>query len=300
MRGCRALTAVLLAITTGCTAATPPASATAPAARAQPEADAWAEVRSALPAVPLIVPTWLPASLDRTRVEVRGIGHGPDPADPVYRVAYVAPGGATLLFALGPASDVAGSAIGTRVRNSPAVLSFATSLWSDPTKPAPRQVRWQEDRYVLRIETTQFTGEDLLHIAWSLDRSGAPAPMNPYTRVKPGVCAASSTAPEETVKRLVSFVGTGDRDAVMDCFSLELLGAQPGYGAWADLPRASDLNLRPAAPLAGRVVVGAGWSFASDPGGAWGRQASAFFTLGLEDGRWRVYETGSAAYASPP
>ena len=86
----------------------------------------------------------------------------------------------------------------------------------------------------------------------------------------------------------------------MDCFSLELLGAQPGYGEWADLPRASNIDVRSTAPLGGRVVIGAGWSFASDPGGAWGAQAFQFFTLGLEDGSWRVYETGTTAYAPPP
>jgi hypothetical protein len=228
------------------------------------------------------------------------MGHGPNPADPIYRVAYVAPSGGTVLFALGPASDVPGSAIGTRVRNSPAVLSFSSSLWSEPAKPAPRQIRWAEDRYVLSIGSANFSGEDLLHIAWSLDQTGVPAPKNPYTRVKPGVCAVRGAAPDDTVKHLLSFVGGADPDAVMDCFSLELLGAQPGYRGWADLPRASDVDLRSTAPLAGRVVIGAGWSFASDPGGAWGPQAFQFFTLGLEDGSWRVYETGTAAYAPPP
>ena len=281
-------------------ASTPAPSATTPPPVPQPEAGAWASVRSSLPAVPLIVPTWLPPSLDRTRVEVRGIGHGPNPADPVYRVAYVSSSGATVLFALGPASDITGSAIGTRVRNSPAVLSFATNLLSDPTKPGPRQVRWQENRYVLRIESAEFTGEDLLHIAWSLDRAGAPPPKYSYVRAKPGVCAAPNAAAEETVRRLLGFVGTGDRDALMDCFSLELLGDQPAYGNWVDLPRIGDVTLRQPAALAGRIVVGAGWSFASDPGGAWGRQASLFFTLGLEDGSWRVYETGTGAYAPPP
>src|SRR5439155_7527883 len=189
MRAYWALAATLVVIS-ACAPAAPAPSATTPAPRQQPEAEAWAEVRSNLLAAPLIIPTWLPASLDRARVEVRGIGHGPDPADPVYRLAYVAPAGGTVLFALGPASDIPGSALGTRVRNSPAVLSFPSSLWSQPTKPAPHRIRWQEDRYVLSIESADFTGEDLLHIAWSLDHTGAPAPKKPYTRVKPGVCAA--------------------------------------------------------------------------------------------------------------
>lgn len=258
-------------------------------------------MRSSLPAVPIIVPTWLPPSVDRTRVEVRGVGYGPQgPSDPTYRLAYVAPSGATILFALGPESDIPGSGIGTRVRNSPAVLSFATILFSEPAKPAPRRVRWQEGKYVLRIESDRFSGEDLLHIAWSLDRTGAPAPTNPYTRVKPGICAAHGAAPEETVRRLLAFVGGGDRDAVMDCFSLELLGDYPGYGGWAGLPRAGDVKLQPSQQLAGRFVVGVSWVFASDPGGAWGQQAHHFFTLGLADESWRVYETATAAIARLP
>lgn len=262
------------------------------------EAQAWAEVRSSLLAVPIILPTWLPPSVDRTRVEIRELVR--DPADPRYAIAYVAPSGATILIALGPAPDIAGSGYGMRVRNSGAVLSFPTSLWSDLSTPALRRVRWVEGRYVLRIESERFTGEDLLHVAWSLDRTGAPASKNPYTRVKPGTCAARGAAPEETVQRLLSLVGAGDRDAVLDCFSLELLGDYPGYGGWADLPRASDVKMQPPSELGGRFVVSAGWTFASDPGGAWGQQAHQFFTLGLEDGSWRVYETGTAAYAPPP
>jgi hypothetical protein len=35
-------------------------------------------------------------------------------------------------------------------------------------------------------------------------------------------------------------------------------------------------------------------------GGPWGQQAHHFFTLGLEDGSWRVYETATAAFRPPP
>jgi hypothetical protein len=262
------------------------------------EAQAWAEVRASLPAVPIIVPTWLPPSLDRTRVELRQLVA--DQADPRYGIAYVAPDGAAVVVALGPASDVAGSGVGTRVRNSLAVLSFDSSLWSEPNKPAPRRVRWQEGRYVVRIDSERFTGEDLLHVAWSLDRSGAPAPKNPHTRMKPGVCAARGAAPEETLRRLIGLIGAGDRDAMLDCFSLELLGDCPGYPSWADLPRASELKLQPTQETGGRPVIGASWQFARDPGGAWNQQAHYFFLLGLEDGSWRVYETATAWYASLP
>lgn len=292
---------VWLMLVASCAGADPPATATVPPALGLAEAEAWAKVRSSHPGVPLIVPTWLPPSIDRTRVEVRGMGFGPAGAsDPLYRVAYVASTGATILFALGPESDIPGSGIGTRVRNSPAVLSFETILFSEPTKPASRRVRWQEGKYVLRIESDRFTGEDLLHIAWSLDRTGAPAPKNPYSRVKPGVCAKESATPEDTVRLLFMFVGGRDRDSVMDCFSLELLGVYPEYGAWSDLPRASDVKLSPPSAIAGRFVVGVTWLFASDPGGAWSQRPHHFFTLGQEEGRWRVYETATAAIGPPP
>ena len=254
-------------------------------------------VHSSLPTVPIVLPTWLPPSVDRTRVEVRGIGNGPTgpAADPHYTVAYVAPSGKAIIIGLGQESDTGISKIGTRVRNSPAVLSFGPTDSSGPWK----RIRWRENGYDFRIDS-DFSGDDLLHVAWSLDRAGAPAPKNLYTRVKPGVCAANGAAPEETVRRLLAFVGAGDRDSVLDCFSLELLGDYPGYGGWSDLPRASDVKMQAPSALGGRFVIGAGWTFASDPGGAWGQQAHQFFTVGLEDGSWRVYETGTAAYAPPP
>jgi hypothetical protein len=290
-----------LLLVASCAGADPPATATVPPALGLAEADAWSKVRSSHPEVPLIIPTWLPPSIDRTRVEVRGLGFGPaGAADPVYAVAYLASSGATILFGLGSAADIPGSGYGTRVRNSHAVLSFETILFSEPNKPASRRVRWQEGNYVLRIESDRFTGDDLLHIAWSLDRGGAPAPKNPYTRVKPGVCAVRGAGPEETVRRLIGFVGGADRDAVLDCFSLELLGDYPGYGEWAQLPRASDLKMQPSSETGGRSVVPAAWTYASDPGGAWGRQAFQVFILGLEDGAWRVYETATAWFNSLP
>jgi hypothetical protein len=102
------------------------------------------------------------------------------------------------------------------------------------------------------------------------------------------------------VRRLLGFVGGGDRDAVLDCFSLELLGDLPGYGEWANLPRASDFKPSPPSAIAGRFVIGASWLFARDPGGAWSPQPHHFFTLGLEDGSWRVYETATASIGLPP
>jgi len=294
---------VSLALVVSCARADPPASTTTPAPLQQAEAAAWATVRATHPGVPLIVPTWLPPSIDRTRVEVRGIGFGPGgSSDPLYSVAYVASSGATILFALGPISDTAtgDSAIGTRVRNSGAALIYVGGWPATSGAVVTRRVRWQEGNHVLRIESDRFAGEDLLHAAWSLDPTGAPAPKNPYSRVKPGVCAIGGAPPEDTVRLLLSFVGGRDRHSVLDCFSLELLGEYPGYGAWADLPTASNVVLRLPSGVGGRVVIGASWSFASDPGGAWGRQAFQFFTLGLENGAWRVYETATAAIGPPP
>ena len=257
----------------------------------------WAKVRAALPTAPIISPTWLPAAVDRARVQLRGIGHGPTgaAADPRYTVAYVAPSGASIIIALGQETDIGVSKIGTRVRNSSAVLSFGSSSSTGPFK----RIRWRENGYDLRIDT-DFSGDDLLHVAWSLDRAGAPASKNPYTRVKPGVCAARDAAPDETLRRLFGFIGFSDRDAVLDCFSLELLGEYPGYSEWADLPRASAVMLQPAETTGGRFVIGVRWQFASDPGGAWSQQPHLFFLLGLEDGSWRVYEAATAWYASPP
>jgi hypothetical protein len=286
-----------VALVAACTRVDLPVSATTPPPAAVDEDRAWAMVRSTLPGVPILLPTWLPASIHRDRVEVR-MGHCPS-GDPLYTLTYRAPDGAGIAFALGPATDIPGSGIGTRVRNSPAVLSFPSSL-SDPAQRAPRQIRWQEGRHVLRIETDRFTGEDLLHIAWSLDRTGEPAPKNPYTRVKPGVCAARGASPEDTVRRLLALVGSGDRDAVADCSSLELLGEDPGYSDWADLPRASGIVLHAPRQIAGRVAIGADWTFVSDPGGAWGRRAFQIFVLGQEDGAWRVYETATALGLPPP
>jgi hypothetical protein len=263
----------------------------------EPEAAVWAKVRAELPTVPIIHPTWLPQAVDRTRVQLRGIGYGPTgpAADPRYTVAYLAPSGASIIIALGQETDIGGSKIGTRVRNSSAVLSFGSSSSTGPFK----RIRWRENGYDLRIDT-DFSGDDLLHVAWSLDRAGAPAPKNPYVRVKPGVCAARGAAPEETIRRLIGFIGSGDRDAVLDCFSLELLGDEPGYYGWADLPRASDPKLEPSRESGGRVVIGAGWLFATNPGLAWTQQAHQFFVLGLEDGSWRVYETATAWYSTLP
>ena len=225
---------VAVVLVAACATSSPLASPVAtgtPTARPRvlSEAQAWAEVRSSLPGVPIILPTWLPISVDRSSVELRRLVI--DPSSPEYVVAYRAPDGAELSLGLGPAPDVRSgdSAIGTRVRNSGAALIYVGGWPATSGAVVARKVRWVEGNYVLRIESERFSGDDLLHVAWSLDRTGAPALKNHYTRVKPGVCAAQGAAPEETVRRLISFVGSGNRDAVMDCFALELLGEYPGW-----------------------------------------------------------------------
>jgi len=49
-----------------------------------------------------------------------------------------------------------------------------------------------------------------------------------------------------------------------------------------------------------RYVQGT-WTFTHVPA-LWtqGSRASQFFQLGIEGGRWRIFEFGSAAYGSPP
>jgi hypothetical protein len=50
----------------------------------------------------------------------------------------------------------------------------------------------------------------------------------------------------------------------------------------------------------GRTVVGATWTFASDPGGPFNLHQSMFFTLGQEAGVWRIQEGGTGAIGPPP
>lgn len=61
-------------------------------------------------------------------------------------------------------------------------------------------------------------------MAWYLDETSAPAPKFVYTRAKPGACAG--TSPEVTVRRLIGLMGAHDRDAVLDCFSLEVTSSK--------------------------------------------------------------------------
>lgn len=301
--------AVALAFT-ACTApvATPTASR-APVLTASPtvsrmtEAQAWSIVRGVLPPVlPVALPTWLPPTVDRTAVELRDLHY--DSRDQRYAVVYRDGTNGTIVIGLGPVDGpVTGdSAIGTRVRGVPATISYPSSLAADPTKPARRRIRWQEGPSVLYIESLTTSATDLLHIAWFLDPKGEPPPKLGFQRTKEGACAKRAGSAEVTVRTLLSLFGTHDRSAAIDCFAGALLGETGplGYGLWADLPAASDVRIVSVRPFAGRSVVHAMWTFASEPGGAWNRQATHFFTVGAENDRQRVYDTGTAALADLP
>jgi hypothetical protein len=256
------------------------------------EGDAWAQIRARLPrGTPVAAPTWLPAALDRERVVIGDVGA--DPKDPRYVVTYSGGGRAVELGMGAGGPPDGGSGLGTRVRRSAATLTFPTSLYADPLTPATRVVKWQEAGRVLWISSSTFSGGDLLRIAWELDLGSAPAAR--YRRVKDGVCASTST-PEDTIDKLMSLVGSGDADAVLDCFALDV-----GFANWATEPTTTDRTRRALGEVGGRVYVQAAWTFTSAPA-FWtqGSKASQFFQLGLEGGRWRVFEVGSAAYGSPP
>lgn len=264
------------------------------------EAEVWAEARASLPpGTPVAVPTWLPATLDREHVQLRDLRA--DPADPRYVVAYL-DGKKEIVFALGQMPEIAGSGYGMRVRGVPATLTFPTSLWDDRTTPAMRRVRWSERGRVLSISSDTFSGDDLLHVAWSLDTAGQPAPANAYTRLDAGACAKAGGAPEDTVRALLTLTGGHQRDAVLDCFANEYIGeASAGVGTmWGDLPAATLNDIRQVSITGGRPVIQATWAFASDPGGAWGTRPTRFFDLGLEAGRWRIHAINSAPVMPPP
>ena len=281
----------------------PGPTASATTAPSQNEGQVWSRIRAALPNVPTPVPTWLPSSIDRSKVDLRMLVT--DPADPRYEVVYFGVGEAQILIALGPYPrqvQSGWSGVGTEVRGVGAGLFFSGVLWNDRTAVAPRVVRWEEGPHVLRIESDRFTGDDLLHVAWYLDQSGKPAPAHAYVRRKVGSCAKQDGAPEDTVLGLLALTGRGDRDAVLDCFVMDTIGASgpSTVGNWAGLPTTNSVKLDSTEEISGRVQVTVTWSFAVDPGGAWGPTASRAFMLGPEDGRWRIYDLASMGYGHNP
>ncbi len=276
------------------------ASPSASPPRVITEAEAWEFLRGALPAgTPLAVPTWLPSTIDRDHVEVSGVAGGS--SDPRFVLTYRAASG-TIVLRLGPADDVIGSGYGTRVRGQPATLTFASSLFTDPHTPAPRRVLWHEGAHTLSISSETFTGDDLLHIAWSLDPSGAPAPRYAFTRAAEGACAKPGASAADTVRAFVGLFGSGRGDAVLDCLTDGYVGsAGPALGQlYASLPAATLDQVTAAGTVGGRQVVRASWTFASDPGGAWGPRPTRFFSLALGAGRWRISDQATAPLGPPP
>jgi hypothetical protein len=237
------------------------------------------------------MPTWLPATLDRDRVAIGELSG--EAADPRYVITYVGAGRSIQLGMGGSGPPEGQSGLGTRVRRSAAVLSFPPSLFADPSMPATRVIKWQEAGRVLWIGSDTFSGGDLLRVAWELDLTTAPPAR--YARVRDGVCAAT-TKPEDTIDRLMALIGSGDQDAVLDCFALDV-----GFANWATLPTTTDRTRRTVGEVGGRVYVQGTWTFTSEPV-FWtqGSRASQFFQLGVEGGRWRVFEVGTAGYGSPP
>lgn len=161
-------------------------------------------------------------------------------------------------------------------------------------------MQWEEQTRTLTFTSQRIKGEDMLRIAWELDR--ATAPPNPYqnARAKRGACA-SSTSAEDTVRRMLALYGSRDRDALLDCMALDRIVSEgAGSASAAALPTAGGVTTRRQSDIAGRVLISATWTFSSDPGGAFGRQPTQFFLLGLEDGVWRIYDAGTAPFGMPP
>ena len=221
------------------------------------------------------------------------------PLQPRYTVIYRTASGGSIVFMLGPADMIPGSGMGTVVRGQDATLTFPSSVFSDPTKPATRRVRWLEGPNVLSITSDSFSGDDLLRIAWNLDPFSAPPPKNTFSRT-PDACGA--TGPEASMRTFVSLIGRHNAEAIADCFSAEYLG-RSGMGTvkmWADLPVAALDAVMTRTPVGGRPVLQLGWTFASDPGGAWNQKQTMFFTLGLDADRFRIYEIGTAGGGPVP
>lgn len=264
------------------------------------EADAWARIRAQFQTGPVAMPTWLPPQVDRSHVEIRKLGITPTRE---YEVVYRDSAGTELLtFRLGPVNKVGGSGIGfCCVRGARASLSFDTSLFTDATKPGARQLQWQEQTRTLSIRSDRISGDDLIHIGFELDRTTAPGNPYPNVRATPGACAATSSA-TDTVIRLLALAGSNDRASVLDCYAIDpiMVDGPDGPASWAGLPPTKNVQVVKPFTFGGRSVVGATWDFASDPGGAWGPRATRFFLVGLEDGRWRIYEVDSAFPGNVP
>lgn len=286
----------------GATGAPSVSPSATPESTRTPSDPAWQQLRQQVaPSVPIIEPTWMPGVFSSVRAQISAVS-ATNLAATTYVVRYQTDRD-TVTFSLGdPAPSLVGmSAAGITVRRSSAVLSFPSDLFAHPGDPGLRSVSWSEGSYLLRIESRTISGDDLLHIAWSLDPNGAPGSLP--VRTKPGVCA-DATAPETTAHRVIALLGGGDRDALADCFAAEAIGfAGPrigGAAAWATLPAATLDSMKLVQGTGGRRQLQVSWTFAADPGGAWGRQPTNFFMMGREDGLWRIFLVNTGPFPNPP
>jgi hypothetical protein len=264
-----------------------------PEATRTPADPAWQQLRRQVaPGVPIIEPTWMPPVFGG--VPAASVVAGANAADTTYVVSYHTDRDTVTLNLGGTApSEVnAGGVGGILVRNSPAFLRFPEYLAQGGQ--GLRVVSWTEGSYALRIESQTISGDDLLHIAWSLDPTGAPGPA-PAIRAKPGVCA-DAASPELTARRLIALIGSHDPDALADCFAFR----GGAYAVWADLPSATLDSIRLVQGTGGRRQLQVGWTFASEPGGAWNLRSTNFFLIGREDGLWRVFAVNTAPFPNPP
>ena len=271
-----------------------------PEATRGPDAS-WQQLRQSLPSgVPIIEPTWLPPVFDGVKSGMSAVTSG-RATDTYYVVSYTS-GRDTVQFWLrgttapkpSPAPANQSGVGGLIVRRSPAVLDFPSDLFSSPGTSGLRVVSWTEGPYALRIESQTISGDDLLHIAWSLDQAGAPGTAP--ARAKPGACADGASA-ERTIRRLMALLGTRDPDALADCFASEAVGFA---GPWAALPAVIIDAIAPIQGAGGRQQLQVSWTFASDPGGAWGVRATRFFLIAREDGVWRIVAVNSAPFPKAP
>lgn len=269
-----------------------------PAAALLTEAAAWQRIRETLPAGSAIaMPTWLPASVGRTTVELREVS-----ASPVrYVVAYRSAGQPALIFiAQGLPLPPVDAGVGIHVRRSSATLNLPQSVFSNPGGTALRRIQWVEGQQGLRIESELLRSDDLERIAWSLDLATAPPPAFPYTAGRSGGCAAST--PEETIRRYVALAGSGSGDA-RDCYAREVIERSPSglASSWTtQMPRATITGLERRADVGGRAQLLASWMHVSDPRGAAGQHPTFFFLLDLEEGAYRIFDTATAPLGPHP
>ena len=265
-------------------------TATRPTATPQlaSEDAAWAAVQAALPAAPLIRPTWLPDTVDRRAVAYLVDGSS-------YRVTYRMNGGDRLgvFFAFGPQPTLLPppvSMVGIRVRGVPAVFAFPATDFSS------MRVSWREGASDLAIQIGEIRGEDLLQIAWSLD---PPAPQTPRARV--GACAPDRAPPDAVVRRLFELASSGDAAAVADCWSRDRVAEDTSvFAHWSVLGPTSQLDIRYSSRIAERYWVMVTFTFARDPSAFQGPHKTLFYQVGVEEGRWRIFETATGIYFLPP